>query len=236
MSVALMIRPWLTKARKNEFATFKSEPIIYPESDGQPMAESDIHRDYMVDVIETLKDRYRNQNNVYVSGNLFIYYEKGVKSSVFSPDAFVIFGVPKKRRRSYKLWEEGNKVPDVVFEVTSSSTWLEDEGNKKTLCRRLGVREYFMYDPKGEYLNPRLQGSRLERGVYLSLMPDAQGRLYSETLDLYLQLEDGQLRLIDRQTGERLLTSQEARDARREAEKEIARLRAELERLRQQTD
>jgi Uma2 family endonuclease len=170
MSVALMIPTWITKARKDEFAEEGSKPIIiYPESDGQPMAESDIHRDYMVDVIDTLKDRYRNQNDVYVSGNLFIYYEKGVKSSVFSPDAFVIFGVAKKRRRSYKLWEEGNKVPDVVFEVTSLSTWLEleDEGNKKTLCRRLGVPEYFMYDPKGEYLNPPLQGSRLERGVYL---------------------------------------------------------------------
>ena len=74
----------------------------------------------------------------------------------------------------------------------------------------------------------------MQRGKYVPIMPDAEGKLYSETLDLYLLREDGNLRMIDAQSGERLLTSQEVRMARRKAESEIARLRAQLKRLRQQ--
>jgi Uma2 family endonuclease len=212
-----------------------TEEIYYPESDGKPMGETDIHRDAMVDLIEMLKNRYRNRPDVYISGNLFIYYEKGKPTSVFAPDAFVVFGVPKRKRRSYKLWEEKGKVPDVVFEVSSESTSLEDEGSKKVICRRLGVSEYFLYDPEQAYLEPPLQGYRLVNGErrgshtaasgrYQPITPDAHG-LYSQQLDLYLRLENQQLRLIDAPTGMPLLTPQEA-------QAEVARLRAEVEKLR----
>jgi Uma2 family endonuclease len=210
-----------------------TDEIYYPESDGQPMGETDLHRDAMIALIEALKDHYRDDPNVYFSGDLFVYYEKGKPAAVFSPDAFVVFGVAKRERRTYKVWEEGGKAPDVVFEVTSESTVREDKGSKKEISQWLGVSEYFLYDPEAMYLRPSLQGFRLVHGRYQSITPAANG-LYSEQLNLYLQLDGTQLRLIDAQTGEPLLTPAEAQAARRQAETELAHLRAEIERLRSQ--
>ncbi len=215
--------------------------ITYPESDGTPMGETDTHRDVIAALIEMLKDRYRNDPQTYVSGNLFIYYEKGNPSAVFSPDAFVVFGIPKQRRRTYKLWKKGNIAPAVVFEITSKGTWLEDEGTKMALCRRLGVREYFMFDPLHEYLEPPLQGYRLTQGQYIPIPSNAEGELHSKTLDLQLRPEKHILRMIDTQTGQALLTPLEAQTAhrteakaRREAEAEVERLQAELEKMREE--
>jgi Uma2 family endonuclease len=107
----------------------------YPDSDGLPMAESDVARNYLVYGVEALNFYFRDQSQVYVSGNLFIYYEKGNPKAVITPDVFVICGVAKKTRRSYKAWEEDNKVPDFVLEITSKSTVSEDQGTKSgTLC------------------------------------------------------------------------------------------------------
>lgn len=227
---------WTTTDLMTEMTT---EEIIYPERDGKPMGETDTHRKLMVAIIEALEDLYRNDPDVYVSGNLFIYYEKGNPSAVFAPDAFVVFGVPKKERRTYKLWKEGGIAPAVVFEMTSLSSWLDDEGAKMVICRRLGVREYFLYDPYGEYLDPPLKGYRLQKGQYLLIEPTPAGDLYSEVLNLYIREEGNWLRLVNAQTDELLLTPLEAQAARRaesaarrEAEAEIARLKAELERLR----
>jgi Uma2 family endonuclease len=69
--------------------------VDYPETDGQPMTESDATRDYLVYCVEALRNHFQSRRNVYVSGNLFIYYRKGDPKSVISPDVFVIFGVNK---------------------------------------------------------------------------------------------------------------------------------------------
>src|SRR3990172_6430588 len=111
--------------------------IYYPDSDGSLIAESDWHRDELFDLIYRLKVRYAESPDTYVSGHMFVYYEEGEPSSVFAPDVMVVFGVPTTQRRVYKLWEEGH-APSVVFEVSSRSTWLEDRGNKRALCERLG--------------------------------------------------------------------------------------------------
>lgn len=228
------------------------EETIYPEADGKPMAETDVHRKEMIALIETLADHFREDPDVYVSGNLLLYYEEGNPSASVAPDVFVVKGVPKHDRRIYKLWEEG-KAPNVVIEVTSRGTRLEDQGTKRALYAWLGVKEYFLYDPLGEYLNPPLQGYRLGEREYEWIEPSAEGALYSEELGLELRLEHGRLRLVDPKTGERLLTPAEAQAARRaaeaqaaaeaearraaearaaQAEAELERLRAELARLR----
>src|SRR3972149_521363 len=80
--------------------------IEYPDSDGKPMAETDTHRNDMTAVIEGLKDFFRERPDVYVAGNLFVYYEEGNPSAVFAPDVFAVVGVPKHERRTYRLWEE----------------------------------------------------------------------------------------------------------------------------------
>ena len=212
--------------------------VEYPESNGEPMAETDIHREEMAALIAMLRHYFRDNPDVYVAGNLFIYYEEGDSTARFAPDVFVVFGVPKHQRRIYRLWDE-KYAPAIVFEVTSRKTWLEDAGNKKTLCARLRVAEYFLYDPEADYLKPALQGFRLDNGDYRSLSSEADGALFSDVLKLKLYLEDGLLRLVNPATGERLLRPDEALAraaeeavARREAEARIAALEAELKRLR----
>ena len=95
--------------------------IYYPESDGNPMAESDVHRDVMFDLIHALETRYFGEPDVYVSGNLLLYYVEGDSRKSISPDVFVVWGVPKGHRKTYLLWKEG-KAPDFVIEVTSDTT------------------------------------------------------------------------------------------------------------------
>ncbi len=105
--------------------------IEYPTGDGKPMAETDIHRQDMVDVIETLGHHFANDQYVYISGNLLLYYVEGDPRKHVSPDVLVSFGVPKNPPRDYYLvWKEG-KAPDVVIEITSKSIMREDKKEKK---------------------------------------------------------------------------------------------------------
>jgi len=219
-------------------ADFPRLRIEYPESDGKPMAETDIHIRELTNTRATLQDFFRGAPDVYVSGNLLLYYEEGDPSESIAPDVFVVKGVPKGERRTYKLWVE-QRPPVVVFEFTSRSTRLEDTGNKKALYAMLGVNEYFLCDPLVEYLQPPLQGFVLERGEYRRLPPESDGSLVSQALGLRLKLEGNSLRLIVAVTDERLLTPAEAQEqaraeheARRAAEAEVERLKAELARLR----
>ena len=220
---------------------FRQE-VYYPESDGQPIGETDFHRREITDLIEALEDHYRNDPQVYVAGNLFLYYTQGDPKAVICPDVFMVRGVSKEPRRTYRLWEEG-RVPSLVIEVTSRATRLDDVSHKKVCYERLGVEEYFLHDPFGEYLNPRLQGFRLVDSRYRPMEPAPGGSLISQTTGLLLHLEGTGLRLVDAATGEPLLRGQESRDeARREKaarlaaedrvrvlEEEMARLRRELE-------
>ncbi|HEY9906676.1 MAG TPA: Uma2 family endonuclease [Thermosynechococcaceae cyanobacterium] len=208
--------------------------IGYPDGDGQPMSESDPTRDYLIYAVSTLDLYFRDRPDVYVSGNLFIYYKQGLPDAVVSPDAFVIFGVEKKKRRSYKVWEEGGKLPDFVLEITSKTTQENDELEKPGKYQRMGVLEYFQYDPTGDYLQPALKGSRLVDGEYQPIprnqWPEGTVVLYSESLELELRLlPGGELRFYDPQTGQRLMDHAETDRARREAEQ--ARREAEQARL-----
>jgi Uma2 family endonuclease len=205
--------------------------IHYPETDGKPMGETDVHIDALIYLREALKDHFRNAPQVYVAGNMLLYYEEGNPAACVAPDVFVVHGVAKRERRIYRLWEEG-QTPAVVVEITSRGSRLEDLGTKRAVYAMLGVREYFLYDPLGEYLRPPLQGYLLQEGEYQRLSPGGEGELTSQVLGVELRLEAGRLRVVDPTTGERLLTPAEAQAARRAAEAELAQLRAELARLR----
>jgi Uma2 family endonuclease len=201
--------------------------IDYPESDGKPMGETDLHRRWMIRIIDLLQHRYRDER-VYVSGDLLIYYEEGNVRKFIVPDAFVVLDCEPGDRRVYKTWEEG-KVPNVIFETTSRSTRRTDEKSKPSIFKKLGIPEYFLYDPTSDYLVPPLQGFRLVRGKYQPIGSDADGRLYCEQLGLHLLLEDGDLVIVDAKTGELLLTEAEAAaEAIKSAEAEIERLRDKL--------
>ena len=195
----------------------QASPVEYPESDGKPMAETEVHLRVMYDVLTSLWDRYGSRADVYVGGNLMMYYVENSPNISVSPDVFVAFGPSREpRRRVWKTWEEG-KFADFVLEVTSESTRGEDERRKRDIYRRLGVTEYWQFDPTGDYLNPRLKGRRLNarrayRPIPLTTEVDGALRGESKVLALHLYLDsEGCLRLYDPATGEFLPTHNDTR-------------------------
>lgn len=207
--------------------------LEYPESDGLPMGETDLHRWWMIRIADWLRWRYREQR-VYVSGNLLIYPEEGNIYRHVSPDCFVVLGCEPHFRRTYKLWEEG-KAPDVVFEVTSASTKREDEHAKPALYAAMGVKESFLYDPTADYLEPPLQGYRFGKGGPRPIRRNKAGALVSRRLGLSLWLEGSDLVMADQTTGERLLTQAEFEQAQRKAaEDQLRAAQAEIAELRRQ--
>lgn len=202
------------------------EAVDYPTRDGRPMGESDVHREQMVDLIQALEAFFAGQPDVYVSGNLMFYYEEGNPQRHVSPDVMVVHGVPSRKRDLYKLWEEGS-APSLVFEITSRSTRSEDLGLKKGLYEFLRVREYVLFDPREEYLEPRLRIYRLEETGYRLLEP---GDDLLETVGLRAVEREGQLRLEDPGTGRVLPTRRDLEARLREAEERAARAERELER------
>lgn len=238
----------------------KRTEIHYPDSDGKPMAESDLHRQLMTDLVESVDLYFEGDPRVYVSGNLLIYYREGDPRKSVAPDFFMVRGVRKGKRRTYRIWEEG-RGPDVVIEVTSKTTQREDRDKKPAIYEKLEVQEYFLFDPEADWLKPPLKGYRLEGGTFLPLAEpreeDGTLVLYSNVLELELHGRGASLRLWDPRTGKLIPVPREcARLAREESERaraaetladqerrraeaaeaEVARLRNELSQLRGKTD
>ena len=200
--------------------------IEYPSSDGKPLAENDAQHAAIRYGMGALGVYYAGRRDMYVSGDLLIYYEEGNPRVSVAPDVFVVFGVEDRMRMNYKVWEEG-KGPDFVLEVASPSTWREDVGRKRGVYAGLGVKEYWLYDPMGEHLKPALQGNRLVDGEYerQPLLESVDGRLglRSGTLGLELWAEGRRMRFRDPETGLDLLSHDEEHDR---AEREAAARRA----------
>jgi Uma2 family endonuclease len=217
----------------------------YPTGDGRPVAETPIHYKNLKCSVETLERYYANQPLAYVWGNMFVYYEKGNRRKHVSPDVFVALGVPKDRPRdAYFTWEECHGL-DFVLELTSRSTKEEDLDDKMSIYRdEIVVPEYFLFDPKDEYLDPPLQGYRLRGGKYTRIEV-VDGRLPSDVLKLHLQRDGEWLRFYDPSTDawlptpEEILLDEQAKRERAEAERkraEAERKRAEAERKRAEAE
>ena len=192
--------------------------VDYPSSDGKPMAESDFQRTPLTYAVDRLRQHFRSRRDVYVSGNLLLYYQEGNPRAVVAPDVFVVLGVSSADRSIYRLWEEP-KGPDFVLEITSRTTYREDQGRKRELYRSLGVREYWQYDPTRDYLEPPLQGLDLSAGKYRRLrgeeLADGTLALASAVLGLELRLTERGLRFHDPETGQDLPNLAETDEARR---------------------
>ena len=225
--------------------------IQYPESGGRPLTESDVHIDWIFRVRHILRYRYTGQS-VYVGSNMRVYYEEGKPYRFFVPDEFVVLGCDQRDRRTFKTWEEG-RVPNVIFEITSSTSRQEDQIFKPKVYKRIGVAEYFVYDPLAEYLEPALQGFRLADGAYAKIDPGAEGWLTCEQLGIESRLDAGKLVMRDATTQQVLMTRAEAEQAAwrqelamgqgepsarrgkqavRAAEAKLVELRSEVQRLR----
>ena len=195
--------------------------VEYPSEDGEPMANDDGQWNGIVDTAKPLKMHFATLGDVYVGSALLIYYDQGNPNSAVAPDVFVTFGVPKRNRHSYQFWQE-RKVPDFVLAVASDSTVEDDATVTKDLYEELGVQEYWMYDPQGNLLDPRLQGNGLVGREYEELPTRAldsnELAIRSKVLKLELRLEEGRLRLWDPAGQRYLLTHDEEKAAREAAE------------------
>jgi Uma2 family endonuclease len=212
--------------------TEKTE-IFYPSEDGEPLAETSVHVDVILMLIvllrQYLQDDFQTQKPL-VLANQFVYYAENFPRLRFAPDVAVVFGVEPGPRDNYKIWEE-KQVPAIIFEITSPSTQKEDKKTKKDLYERIGVLEYWLFDPKAEWIPEQLRGYRLEDGTY---HPIHDG--YSQVLSLRLQPEGVLLALYRRDSGEKLLLPTEVTAALRQ--ETIARQLAEsdLEQERQRAE
>lgn len=195
---------------------------LYPDSDGKPMGETTWHILCLILLRQALEDLTQDQPDVCVENNMFFYYEEGNPKARKCPDGLVAKGVKKCLRRSFKTWVE-KAVPCTVFEFISARTWKEDLVVKPKVYARLGIKEYFLFDPEDRRLKPRLQGYRLQRGKYVRLKPAADSSLVSEELQARLVPEGYMIRIIDLRTGRAVLTRKEQVEA---AQAELARLRA----------
>jgi Uma2 family endonuclease len=187
----------------------KRTDVVYPVRDGKPLGETGVHVVVLGDLIFTLRNYFRHQPDVYVIGNIFLYYEEGNPEARKSPDLMVVKGVePGEERLSFKTWEE-RAVPCVVIEITSEETADEDLGPKRQLYEKLGVREYFLFDPLQEYLERPLMGYRLIGEKYEPLSPDNPGLLSAE-LGLRLVAEGSTLAFFRLHADERIPAPSEA--------------------------
>ena len=204
--------------------------LEYPSGDGNPMADNTRQAQAMIEFGAMLKRHYRDRDDVFYAVDLLVYYSEPDPEAKVAPDALVALGLPAGDRDSYKVWVEG-KVPDFVLEVASPSTAAKDRKEKKALYRRLGVGEYWLYDPTGGLHKPRLRGFRLTAaGRYAELVgrrgPGKALAFASPCLGLELHFDGERLRMWDPAEGTYILSILELDAAWREA---LERLEAEAE-------
>jgi Uma2 family endonuclease len=186
----------------------------YPETDGIPMGETEVHVHWANRLRDILKHRYRGQQ-VYVGANMFIYYVEGQPFWNICPDVFVVLDCDPHVRNVFKTWEE-KRVPAAVFEITSLHTGREDLLYKPHKYESFQVAEYVMYDPRAEYLRPPLTVLRMTSRGYEPVEPNERGQVECQSLGITLELDGRDLLLRDATTKAVLLTQAESAETGRD--------------------
>ncbi len=199
-------------------------PVLYPDSDGQPMADNTRQFQWIVLIKENLECCFADQPDVFVAGDLLWYPVEGKPKIRVAPDVFVVFGRPKGDRGSYHQWEEGNIAPQVVFEILSPGNRLQEMIQKQQFYQRYGVEEYYIYDPD----HHQFAGLQQVDGELVEIEEIAHWT--SPRLGIHFEFTPESL-TIYRPDGERFLTTIELATERATAQAEAAteRQRAELE-------
>lgn len=170
--------------------------IVFPPSDlwsDEPPVESDLHLRQIALLIQCLELYWRDRLDFYATGNLTIYFSpEQIKSRDFrGPDFFVVLGPERRPRKSWVVWAEGGRYPNLIVEVLSDSTAAVDRGFKKQLYQDVfRTPDYFWFDPE----TLEFQGFCLLNGQYEAIAPSPEGWLWSEQLGLYLGIHERQLR------------------------------------------
>lgn len=214
--------------------TYRKPPIdfsTFPDSDGEPVAENKTNWLQAVGLVFSVEDHLRPRRRFCVGGGQFIYYNRRQGRDHVTPDVYVALDVEPGIREKWETWREGDKFPDVVFEIISESTQDEDLGHKVELYGRLGAREYYIYDPE-QRLDPPLRAFHQQESLLVPMGVTPDMRIYSPALDVELRVIGDWLRLIDPHTGQPVLFPQEYREAQLRTEQRLqqemqARLAAE---------
>ncbi|MDX2229053.1 MAG: Uma2 family endonuclease [Leptolyngbyaceae cyanobacterium bins.349] len=231
----------MTQSTELELSATNTDLVEFPPGDlwsDEPPLESDLHREQIELLIRLLKWQWRNRQDFYVSGNLTIYYSPNqLKSEDFrGPDFFVVLGAENRDRRSWVVWQENGKYPNVIIELLSDSTAATDRGLKKQIYQdTFRTPDYFWFHPN----TLEFKGFHLVEGVYQELSPNAAGHLWSQQLELYLGIRNNKLRFftpdgtliespedeLQRQVEEERQRVEQERQRAEQAEQELARLR-----------
>jgi Uma2 family endonuclease len=208
----------------------------YPDSRGSQMGNSDFHNVAMRLLWGALEGHFADRPDMYVAFNLDLYWKEGDARERSDPDVLVARRTAGKyKRRSFRVWEE-KTIPCTLFEISSRRTWRIDLYKKPELYASIGVKEYFLFDPEGCYLDPVLQGFKTVRRQARPMKPARDGSLTSKELGLRFVAEGDLLRYIDLESGQPILTRNERseQDQQRAADSEqrAAALAAEVQRLR----
>lgn len=171
----------------------------YPSEDDEPMAATGFHGVQIRTFSDQLARYFNTESSVYIGIDSFIYYYEGDRTKFVAPDIYIVLGAEKyPERRSFYTWAEG-AVPTVVFEFLSDSTAAQDRGAKlRQYLLDIGVAEYFIHQPEGDK-PPEFRGwRRSPSGEIEGIPPDAEGGLFSQSLNLWLRWEDyiGNVRLL----------------------------------------
>jgi Uma2 family endonuclease len=208
--------------------------VIFPPGDlysDEPPLESDLHRLQMTLLIQCIEWLWRNRNDFYASGNLTVYYSPHQRKSedFRGPDFFVVLGTYRAARKSWVVWEEDGKYPNVIVELLSDSTAATDKNLKKQIYQDIfRTPDYFWFDPN----NLEFAGFILVGGEYQALRPNPLGWLWSQQLGLYLGVYEGKLRFFTSE-GQLVTTPEEEAQSERQ-QKELA--EQELEQEKQKSD
>ena len=200
--------------------------IYYPSSDGEPLAESDLQFKPLTESVHVLRQRYRDRSDIYVAGNMLMYYRMNDNGVRVAPDVFVVFGVDNHPRDSYIIWRENGKAPDFVMEIASPGTYTKDMTEKRAIYAAFRVTEYWRFDPTGRLFTPALEGERLVDGEYQTIPTavDDSGILRGSSSVLELEIcvrPELELKLYDPASGTWLRNLEDAEDALNEAQAEL---------------
>lgn len=212
--------------------TFSAEPpmtlsldrqLIYPESDGQPMADNTEQFKWIVLLKENLECLFAENPQVFVAGDLLWYPVEGQPQIRVAPDVFVALGRPKGKRGSYRQWEEDNLPPQVVFEILSPSNRAKEMILKLQFYDRYGVSEYYIYDPQNNELTGlHRQDNQLTLiqnlstwtspllGIKFELMPETLQVYYPDGRRFLTTVELNQEMTREKQRGDRLAAKLQA--------------------------
>ncbi len=174
---------------EQDFHADNQDEVIYPDSDGKPMAENTKQFDWIVKIKENLERIFADDPNVFVAGDLLWYPVEGNNKIRVAPDALVAIGRPKGYRGSYRTWDEGNIVPQVVFEILSPGNTAKEMAEKLKFYDRYGVEEYYEYDPDSFVLKGWMRsGNKFERIEEMSgwISPNLRIRFELQEDDLYI--------------------------------------------------